>query len=450
MKGASIWSRFLPALLVVALFNSSGALAVTLDACIDAALGGNPDVRAATERVQAAHAALREAESAYYPMVGASAGYARTDNPPQAFMMMLNQRAVSLKSDFNNPPDTDNLALSLGVQYRLYDFGRRELDGRMARGGIEISRLVLEGLQNDLIHQVARGYYGVLQASAFVAVREESVRTLEESLRVARERLNAGGAVKTDVLNLEVQLAQANDDLIRARNGVALSIAALNTAIGADLVATNAMPDKPAFPSSRPELGADGRVVLERPEYGAAREMAAMQRDGVQKARRQYWPVVNGFGSADWNSDVSTDFERSYIVGVSAEVTLFDGFRRDSAVAGARAQERAAQDDVDKAARNLRLDFTTASLQAGEAWDRLEVARKNIENAEEALRITRVKYAQGAADIPDLLTAQTGLSGSRSRNVAALYDCLTALSNLERAKGALVRRYVKNSNEESK
>jgi outer membrane protein TolC len=435
--------RLLPAILVLLVLNAAAVRAVTLEACIAAALEGNPDVRAATERVQAAHAAIREAQSAYYPTVGASAGYARTDNPPQAFMMLLNQRSVSLQSDFNNPSDTENLALRLGAQLRLYDFGRRELDNRMARDGAEISRLVLEALQNELIHQVARGYYSVLQASAFVAVREESVQTFEESLRVARERLNAGGAVKTDVLNLEVQLAQANDDLIRARNGVLLSLAALNTAIGSDLAGPDNLPAGREPSADRPALGADAAAVQVRPEYGAAVRLADVRKAGALKARREYWPTLNAFGSTDWNSDVSADFENSYMVGVQAEVTLFDGFRREAAVTGAEARERAARAEVQKAVNALKLDLATASLQAGEAWDRLEVARKSIENAEEALRITREKYRLGAADIPELLTAQVGLAGTRTRNVAALYDCLTAFSNLERARGALVRHYVK-------
>jgi outer membrane protein TolC len=358
-------------------------------------------------------------------------------------MMMLNQRNVSLQSDFNNPSDTDNLALGLGLQIRLYDFGRRELDTRMARDGSEISRLVLQGLQNELIHQVTRGYYSVLQAAAFVAVREESVQTFEESLRVAGERLNAGGAVKTDVLNLEVQLAQAKDDLIRARNGVQLSLAALNTAIGSEVVSTNDLPARRELPVNRPAWGVDSNAVTERPEFTASVRMVEVRKAGAQKARRQYWPTVNGFGTVDWNSEVSTDFEQSYMAGVAAEVTLFDGGRRRAAVAGAEAGERAAREEVQKAVNTLKLDLTTASLLAGEAWDRLEVARKSIENAEEALRITREKYRQGAADIPELLTAQVGLAGTRTRNVAALYDCLIALSNLERARGALVRHYVK-------
>ena len=170
--------------------------------------------------------------------------------------------------------------------------------------------------------------------------------------------------------------------------------------------------------------------------------------DGLRKAKRQYWPALNAFGSLDWNSDVSTDFERSYMVGVVAEVDLFDGFRKQAGVDGAAARQRVAEAEVEKAKNHLRLDVTSASLQAEEAWERLDVARKSIANAEEALRITRQRYEQGAADLPELLTAQAGLTGTRSRNVAAFYDYLTALSNLERARGALARRYAGEGGEE--
>lgn len=417
--------------------------AVTLDDCITTALRNNPDVRAATERVQAARAALREVYAAYYPTIGSSATFARTDNPPQAFMMLLNQRSVSLQSDFNNPPDTDNLALGLGLKYRLFDFGRRSLDTAMARDGAAISQLILQGLQNELIHQVARGYYSVLQASACVAVQEESAQTLQESLRVANERVKAGGAMQTDVLNLDVQLAQANEDLIRARNGVRLTLAALNTAIGSSLAAPADMPAAVDLPAARPPEREDPAILQNRPELQAARKGATVQDAALQKARRQYLPTLNAFGSLDWNSAVSSEFEHSYLVGVVAEVDLFDGYRRQSAIAGAKAQSRAAEAEVEKAANNLALDLTAASIQAGEAWDRLEVARKSIANAEEALRITRERYQQGAATLPELLTAQVGLTGTRSRNVAARYDCLTALSNLQRARGELVRKYAK-------
>ncbi|MEI7435969.1 MAG: TolC family protein [bacterium] len=433
--------RITPAILIALLVYLPGVQAVTLDECIGAALRNNPDLRAAAERVQAARAAIQEARSAYYPMLGASGTYARTDNPPQAFMMLLNQRNVSMQSDFNNPPDTDNLAISLGLKYRLLDFGRRGFDNKMAKGGAEISRLLLQGLQNDLIHQIARGYYSVLQADAFVTVQEEAVQVIRESLRVANERLSSGGAVKTDVLNLDVQLSQTRENLISARNRVKLAIAALNTAIGTNQVIAAPNLVKVGAPDGKPSESQEPAAIENRPELHAAWKMAEVQRTAIRKARSQYWPTVNAFGSVDGNSPVSTDFEQSYLIGVTAELDIFDGFRKHAVLAGAKAQSRVADAESEKVANNLRLDLTSASIQAAEAWERLDVARKSIASAEEALRITQQQYQHGAADIPALLTAQFGLTGTRTRNIAARYDYLIALSNLDRARGGLVKRY---------
>ncbi|MDD5707161.1 MAG: TolC family protein [Kiritimatiellae bacterium] len=429
-------------LAVVLCWQAPTAGAVTLEECIAAALRHSPDVQAALERVSAAEAAARQAHSAYYPMLGAAAGYALTDNPPQAFMMQLNQRAFTMESDFNNPDDTDNLALSLGLKYRLCDFGRRGLDSEMAAAAANASKCVLRGLQNELIHQVTRGYYAVLQAGAFVTVREETCKTLEESLRVANERLRAGSAVKSDVLNLEVQLAQAREELIRARNGVTLALIALDTAIGVPMVKYSEIVKQAAPSAQRPPDELDQRAWQKRPELLAARQMAAVRRLAARKARRQYLPTLNAFGSLDWNSGLSSGFEDSYVAGVAAEVEIFDGFRRDASIVESDAQARVAVAEVESASNRLRLDLATAALRAEEAWERYEVARKSIESAEESLRVTQQRYQQGAADLPELLTAQTGLTGTRTRNIAALYDCLINLSNLERAQGLLVGRYA--------
>jgi outer membrane protein len=416
--------------------------AVTVEECIQTALENNPDARAAAYRVEAAEAAIRQAESAYYPQLTASGTYGRTDNPPQAFFMKLNQRQADMMSDFNHPDDTENYRASIGAKWRLFDGGRRALMRQMALSGTAAAQYAQQALQNELIHQVTRGYHGVLQAQAFVRVQDETVRSIEESLRVAQERFKAGAAVKVDVLNLDVQLAQAREDLIRARNAVQLAIAALNTAIGQDLVATNGLPEV-ALQAIAPVLPDDASDLFEeRPEYKAAQRMASIQEAGFKKARREYWPMLNAFGSLDWDTDGSSPMEHSYFAGAMAEWEIFTGFRRGASIREAKAKQYEAAANVAKAQNDLKLDAIQARLQAQEARERLDVAQRSLSSAEEALRITREQYQQGAADVTILLTAQVGLTATQSRHVAAYYDYLTALSNLERAQGKLIARYV--------
>jgi outer membrane protein TolC len=427
-------------LFLVTLLAIPAARAVTLDEAVQAALENSPTLQAAESRIDSAQAMLRQAKSYYYPSIGLSANYGISDNPPQAFMMDLNQRSLNMQDpafDPNNPDDTDNLRGSIGAQWRLFDL-QRDAGKNMARYGAQASQEAFDAARNQLVHEVTRGFYGVLQAQAFAEVQAKSVASIEESLRIAKERFAAGGAVKTDVLNLETQLAQANEDLIKARNGAQLALAALNAAIGSDLVAADTIetPDQTAFSAPPPECK-DPEAFENRPELRAARLMRQVKEQDLRKAKGGYAPTVSAFGSLDADSGNFNDFENSYMAGVAAEINVFDGARTRAAVQAAQAELDAAKADERKARLNLKLDLQQAFLGTREAWERLEVTRKSLESAQEAQRIVQEQYQQGAADISILLQTQVGVTAMQTRSAAAQYDYLTALSNLKRAKGEL-------------
>ena len=427
-------------MVAAALALAPAAQAVTLEQAVQAALDNSPTLQAATAKIDAAQAMLRQAKSYYYPSVGLAANYSVSDNPIQTFMMELNQRQMNMMApdfDPNDPEDTDNLRGSITAQWRLFDV-QRAAGNAMARLGSQASAEAFAATRNQLVHDVTRGFYGVLQAQAFAAVQEQAVQSIEESLRVARERFEAGGAVKTDVLNLETQLAQANEDLIKARNGAQLALAALNAGIGDDLVTANNIeaPDRRAL-NAPPPVCTDPTAFEQRPEMRAATLLRQIKEQDVRKAKGGYTPTLSAFGSFDADSGNARDFENSYVAGVMAEINIFDGARTRAAVQAAQAELAAAQADEAKARLNLRLDLQQAFLGSQEAWERLEVTRKSLETAEEARRIVQEQYQQGAADIAILLQTQVGVTAMQTRYAAAQYDYLTALSNLKRAKGML-------------
>lgn len=424
------------ALLVLA---AGMAQAVTLEEAVLASLENSPTLQAAASRVDAAQAMLRQAKSYYYPSIGLSAKYGITDNAPQAFMMELNQRKLNMQDpsfDPNNPDATDNLRGSIGAQWRIFD-RQRDAGKHMAQFGTEARQEALSAARNQLVYEVTRGFYGVLQAKAFEAVQAESVESIEESHRIAQERYDAGSAVKTDVLNLETQLAQARENLIKARNGKQLAIAALNAAIGEDRVTAENIESPEAAMDAPPTEEPDPKAFENRPELRAAVLMRQIKEQNLKKAKGGYTPTVSAFASYDADSDVSSGFEESYMAGVAAEINIFDGFRTRAAVASAQAELEEARADEAKARLNLKLDLTQATLGMREAWERLEVTQKSLETAQEAQRIVREQYELGAADIAILLQTQVGVTAMQTRNAAAQYDYLIAQSNLKRAKGEL-------------
>lgn len=421
------------------------AAETTLDGVIRTALKASPDVKSATARLAAARAAVKEAESAYYPQLGLAGNWMRTDNPPQAFFMSLNQRRASLQKDFNHPEDTENLRGSVVAQWRVFDSGRREADRRTARMGAQASRDALDAVRNSLVYEITRAYYGVLEARDVIAVQEDMVKSVSESLRVAKERIQAGSAMRTDGLNLDVQLAEANEGLIRARHGLQLAVVALNTAVGTPVLEESGVASLTGQPDTTDPDPLAATAVESRPEWRAMNAQVEATRAMTTRARHEYLPVVNAFGSLDWDSETWSGPERSYLAGVTLEMNVFDGFRNRSGVARAAAGLAAAEAELDKVRNTLDLDLTQSRLNERERVERREVVRKSVASAEESLRITRERYREGAAPITELMAAQTAYGAVRTRLVASHYDCLVARTNVERASGRLVETWSQKS-----
>jgi outer membrane protein len=425
-------------------FSSVSASGASVDTYIREALAGNPGARAAWFRVASARAALKQARSAYYPRLAAGASYTVTDNPPQAFMMDLNQRRLDMTApgfNPNEPETTENLRLSLKLNYRLYD-GKRGASTAIAKLGERVAACQYRAARNALIHEVTRGYYQVLQAQAFVEVQAQSLKSLEESLRVARERFEAGSVVKTDVLNLEVRVAQAREDLIRAKNGGKLAIAALNMAIGKDVVAAEGIKAPASLePVALPVVASKADAIQDRAELQLVELMVRMRELTYKKSRGARGPVVNAYGSVDWDGEDLSEREQSYLAGIALEWGWFSGFQNQAAVARAKHEWRATQQERNQVRNQLLLELRQAILTAQEARERLDVMSKSVSSAEEALRITRERYEEGSADITVLLMSEVGHTATLTRSTAATYDYQVALSNLERARGALVKRY---------
>lgn len=424
---------------LLAAVGPSAAMALTLDDVIGAALSNSPALHSEDYKIESASAQAGQAASAWYPQVKAGAQYARTDNPPQAFFMNLNQQSASLETDFNNPPDTDNLRLGASAAWMLYDGGQRTLDVRMAQLGAEGQRLGRLITVNELVHNITRGWYGAMLARDAVAVAEKAEKSWSESLRLARELVSAGAAVKSDVLSLEVKLAEARQQQEQAKNGCSLAVSSLNAIMGQGTLTVDSIRDVQSnsmITSPNTNSNVSGRAELQ-----AASLMTRIKETALLKARRQYTPTVSAFSEFDWDSDVGTDMQGSYLAGVAVDVNLFDGWRTRQGIARAKAELESARAEEEQARDMLTLDLTRARLSLDDAQTKLEVSKSNIINADEALRMTRARYQQGAANIAELLGAETMLSSAQFDAVAAEYGIRVAQSDIVRAQGLYAVRY---------
>src|SRR5512143_2494138 len=184
---AERWTRLVvAALFVVSAAAPAAAQPLSVEDAVGLALSQNPDVRAAAERIGEAEARLGEATSAFYPRVDGRIGVARTDNPAQAFAMILNQRKFSFNLDFNNPGPTQDVRPEIVGAFPIFRGGQDYLRRQAAELGVETAKLERLAVRNALTEAVIDAFYALVAAPQLADSAGASVRAVSTALDHAR------------------------------------------------------------------------------------------------------------------------------------------------------------------------------------------------------------------------------------------------------------------------
>jgi len=409
---------------------SFGAEPWTLDACLQRTLTNNPNALLARNRIAAAQAGLDQANAAFWPRLQFQSSYTRTDNPMLVFGSILNQRAYSSTLDFNDVPDIDDLNARGIVTMPLYAGGRNKATRAAAKASTEAARQDDEAVRNALGFEVARAFLTVLKTREFIRAAEALVASYQTNVAIATKRLEVGTLLQTDVLDLQVRLAQAREDLVRARNANALGLRALRNLLGIEAGEFELADTAPNVEA--PDSGDFSR----RAELAAARQREHGAEEQVRGAKAGYRPRLSAFGSLDydygWKSENGAG---SYTAGGLLQWDIWDGNLTRAKVREAQANLDSARQEQRKVRLALDLEVEQARLDLKAANERLAMTQQAVSQATESATLTRVRFEQGAALATQLMDAETALVGARVRRAEAEADQRIALAALRKAVG---------------
>jgi len=400
----------------------------TLERALDYALAHNPDARIAQQRMAAAQAGLEQADSTFWPRLQVQSSYTRTDNPMLAFGSILNQRSYTPSLDFNALPDVDDFNARGIVTVPLYAGGRHIAGRRAAEANTAAAKQDDAAVRNALGFEVSRAFHTVLKTRQFIQAAEAAVHSFETNALVAHTRFEGGTLLKSDVLDLEVRLAQAREDLIGARNANTLAERALRNLLGiedGEFVVANSAPAVSA---------PNAEDFSQRPELAAAREREDAAQSQLRGSKSTYQPRVSAFGQLDYDYGwVTRGDGRSYAAGVILQWDLWDGFSTRSKVREAQANLETAREEQRKLRLALDLEVERARLNLKAAEERLLVSGKAVEQAVESARLTRDRFEQGLALPAQLIDSETMLVAVRVRRAEAEADQRIAVAALRKA-----------------
>lgn len=438
------------------------------------ALTGNRELRSAREGYISAQEQVSEAWSNVMPSIDLSGSYTRNVSPTVNFLPAQifdpsagpdDYLAVQFGADntwnttinVEQPLFRPNVIVALGAAKRF-----ETLQDEVVRGA---SQSVVTGLRTR--------YYNLLLAQEQARLTDNSVQRVRESLKETQALNRAGLTSDYDVLRLEVELANLEPNLRRARNAVAqarrdLAIHAnLTDHEGLEVSGTLAEMDLDDLaantPANREILSFMG---LDVPSAAALDEVLpeAISRAGEMRSdvrqlelteelrntemraeQATYLPELSLFGSyaiaaqdnGSPNFFAIGDGQRatSTLVGLRISVPIFQGFSRDARIDQRRAQVRQAQANTSLGVDMAESQVRTLVEQAQEARQRAQGQRLAVTQARRGFEIASAQYSEGLGSQLELTDSEVALRQSEFNYAQAVYDYLVARAQLDEAIG---------------
>lgn len=396
---------------ILALALSMGSVkAETIESALARAYANNADLNAQRASVRATDEQVPRAKSGYLPRVTAAAQGGRNNN-------------VYNGSEANLTPR----GLSLTVTQNLYNGDRTANQINAAEAGVLAAQAGLRQTEQSILLNAATQYMNVVRDEAVVRLRTANIGVLKEQLRQTQDRFQVGEVTRTDVAQVEAQLAAAEAEFSTAETNLAVSRAAYGQVVGAEPVdLADAEPVSKGLPGSLKEALAAGESS--HPQVQAARHAVEVAEASVKVAEGELKPSVDLQGSVSRNWDykaANDDVSDAKLLGVLS-VPLYEAGEVSARVRAAKETLGQRQLEADSARFAVRSAIAGAWSQYETANARLKSAKAQIAAAEIALNGVREEAKVGQRTTLDVLISSQNLLGAQVNLVSAQHDRVVA------------------------
>jgi outer membrane protein TolC len=294
--------------------------------------------------------------------------------------------------------------------------------------------------------------YNYLQAIAD-ASRIESVsaqvNTAQALYNQASDQVNAGTSPAIDGLRAQVELKTRQQQLIQAKNDFAIQKLTLGRVIGLAAGQQYELTDKsPYEPFTAMNLDeALQRAYASRSDFMAASASVRAAEYSKKAARAEYYPSISfsgDYGVAGTYSTLAT--HGVFDVRATLSIPIFQGGKVQGDELQADAQLEQARQQLENTRGQIDQDVRTAFLNLQSSAEQVEVAKSNIDLAQQTLDQSRDRFAAGVADTVEVVQAQEQVATANDNYISSLYSYNYAKISLARALGlaeASVKEYFK-------
>ena len=413
------------------LLNAQQQTTLSLPQATAIAIQSHPQIAAARDTAATAGQHITEARAPYYPVLDGEVTAAQGLG-----LSRIGAGALSASQLF------DRFGTGLQVTQLLTDFGRTKNLVAQSQFQAKAADQNTQATVFDIVLGVNHGYFGVLQAKAYVEVANETIKARQTLTDQVTALEKASLKSEYDVGFAEVNLSEAKLLLIRSQDAVERAYADLARSLGQDQVvhySLAAIPSPGAPPDSPDPLIAE--AIQNRPELRSVQLQLQGAQSFEQAEASLSHPTVSfiavGGGLPYLGQDPRVAPYGYEGAAVNMEVPIFNGHLFSARRQAAHYDALAVSERVRNLRQQVENDVRDAWISASTAYQRIPVTEQFLKQANLTLELANGRYNLGLASIVDVTQAQLNLTQAQIENVSATYDYQTAYAQLQFTIGAL-------------
>ncbi|RUO60508.1 outer membrane channel protein TolC [Pseudidiomarina insulisalsae] len=419
--------------------SSSAVYADDLAEIFQLALQNDPTLKQAQAQRDAAQEGVDIARADWWPQLGFSAGYARS----QRETLDIDSSGNTFMYDITTTGWDAGFNLSQNLFSKAV-WEQTQIAEKQAYQA-EVSYL---SERQQLMIRVVNAYFTVLERKDDLEFAQAEKRAIERQLEQTKQRFSVGLTAITDVHEAQAQYDQAVAREIQAQNAVEIAQESLREITGryhdnlAELDTKNFSPSSPQPDEADAWVRTAEDKNLQLLVQRVAVEISEQQ---IELAQAGHYPRVSlsaSYGTSDSESEVlgrTNDSPRmdNSRIGVSLDVPIFSGFRTSSQADQARANYVASSQQLESTRRNVEREVRTSYYDLVAAIATIRALEQAVVSAESALNATQTGFEVGTRTIVDVLDSTRDLFNARRNLSTARYNYIRQSLTLQQASGKI-------------
>jgi outer membrane protein TolC len=330
----------------------------------------------------------------------------------------------------------DFYAYSLTLQQILWDFKGISSQYEASKKILETRQLESKRTRNFVALLFATGYFDVLESEKMIIVGRREVERLEAHLATAQSLYNEGVITRNDLLQAQVRLSDAKQKLLTTQNLRKVNVSRLNNMLVRPL-ASDIETDEVVRGNEEPVALDQAFERAENQRYEVKIVNTTMEAVGFETTAKksEYYPRFFLEGGYQYVRNKYALYDGTWLVTGGMSINFLSGGSTRAGLDKLSHQKDRLVIERKKLIDDIKLEVERYYLELVNARERIKVTRDATSQAEENLRINRIKYAEGEGTATEVIDAITLLTIAETNYYRSQYELLRAEAGLMHAMG---------------